>query len=96
MLSDKRKAELINNDNKNSDAVTEAGKLQQNGHKKQNESDNRNTQIVVASDGTPTEVKMRGPVRRYSTKTSSFRWSGAEMIQIDGPQAVINNSEDHE
>lgn len=96
MLSDKRKAELINNDNKNSDAVTEAGKLQQNGHKKQQESDNRNTQIVVASDGMLTEVKMRGPVRRYSTKTASFRWSGAEMIQIDGPQAVINNCEDHE
>ena len=87
---------LINNDNKNSDAFTGAGKLQHNGDKKQDESVNTSTQIVIASDGTPTEVKMRGPVRRYSTKTASFRWSGAEMIQIDGPQAVINNSEDHE
>ena len=34
------------------------------------------------------EVRMRGqgPVRKYSQKTASFRWSGAEMIQIDGPQ----------
>merc|ERR1719282_1820154 len=86
---------LINNDNKNIDAFTGAGKLQHNGDKKQEESVNTSTKIVIASDGIPTEVKMRGPMRRYSTKTASFRWSGAEMIQIDGPQAVINNSEDH-
>jgi len=47
---------------------------------------------VISSDGTPTEVKMRAPVRRYSQKTASFRWSGSEMLQINGPQAVVNNS----
>ena len=39
------------------------------------------------NDNSP-EVKLRGrgPIRKYSQKTASFRWSGAEMIQIDGPQ----------
>ena len=32
-------------------------------------------------------MRGRGPVRKYSQKTASFRWSGAEMIQIDGPQS---------
>merc|ERR1712183_642429 len=56
-----------------------------------------NNQIVVAkeieaSDNSPPpgerpEVVMRGrgPIRKYSQKTASFRWSGPEMIQIDGP-----------
>ena len=37
------------------------------------------------------EVRMRGPVRRYSQKTASFRWSGTEMLQIDGPQTVLSS-----
>ena len=37
------------------------------------------------------EVRMRGPVRRYSQKTASFRWSGTEMLQIDGPQSVLSS-----
>ena len=50
-----------------------------------------NTRIVPGADGNPTEVRMRGPVRRYSQKTASFRWSGTEMLQIDGPQSALNS-----
>lgn len=38
-------------------------------------------------EGGSTEVKMRGrePLRRYSQKkTASYRWSGTEMLQIEG------------
>ena len=50
-----------------------------------------NIQNVITSNGETTEVTMRRPVRRYSQKTASFRWSGTEMLQIEGPQAVIND-----
>ena len=46
-------------------------------------------EIEECDNSPPTsEVVMRGrgPIRKYSQKTASFRWSGAEMIQIDGPQ----------
>ena len=50
-------------------------------------------QNVKESNGETSEVTMRRPVRRYSQKTASFRWSGTEMLQIDGPQAVVNDIE---
>ena len=55
--------------------------------------DDNIVQTVVASDGTPTEVTMRRQTRKYSQKTASFRWSGTEMLQVDGPQAVVGEIE---
>ena len=42
------------------------------------------------ADSITSEVRMRGPVRRYSQKTASFRWSGTEMLQIDGPASILS------
>ena len=53
--------------------------------------DHDNSQIIPGPDGNSTEVRMRGPVRRYSQKTASFRWSGTEMLQIDGPPSLLSS-----
>eukprot|EP00092_Neocalanus_flemingeri_P000855 GFUD01000912.1.p1 GENE.GFUD01000912.1~~GFUD01000912.1.p1 ORF type:complete len:2609 (-),score=679.76 GFUD01000912.1:80-7906(-) len=51
-----------------------------------------NTCLVQTADGQTTEVKMRAPLRQYSRKrTASFRWSGTEMFQVDGPQVGANS-----
>jgi len=50
-----------------------------------------NTRVVQTADGQTVEVKMRPPLRKYSTKrTASYRWSGMEMMQIEGPP--VDNS----
>jgi len=43
------------------------------------------TQTVTTPDGKTAEVKMRAPLRKYSSKrTASYRWSGTEMFQLEG------------
>jgi hypothetical protein len=43
------------------------------------------TQTVTTPDGKTAEVKMRAPLRKYSSKrTASYRWSGTEMLQLEG------------
>jgi len=53
-----------------------------------------NTGVLQTADGQTTEVKMRPPLRKYSSKrTASYRWSGIEMLQVEGhvPDAVNNS-----
>ena len=39
---------------------------------------------------------MRPPLRKYSEKrTASYRWSGTEMMQIEGPPDVANNNSEN-
>ena len=48
---------------------------------------------AVEEEGGTTEVKMRGrePLRKYSQKkTASYRWSGTEMLQIEGVENSPN------
>lgn len=43
------------------------------------------THLVTIPDGKTAEVKMRAPLRKYSSKrTASYRWSGTEMFQLEG------------
>merc|ERR1719278_1633632 len=43
------------------------------------------TQMVMLPDGKSAAVKMRAPLRKYSSKrTASYRWSGTEMFQLEG------------
>lgn len=56
-----------------------------------------NTQTDPCDTLERSEVKLRsrGPIRKYSQKkTASYRWSGAEMVQIDGPlsQSLLTSS----
>jgi len=48
--------------------------------------------VVQKADGQATEVKMRPPLQKYcKKKTASYRWSGTEMMQIEGPPEVADN-----
>merc|ERR1711915_304797 len=41
---------------------------------------------VQTAEGITSGVRMRPPLRKYSKKrTASYRWSGTDMVQIDGP-----------
>lgn len=52
--------------------------------------------VVQTADGQTAEVKMRPPLRKYSKKkTASYRWSGTEMMQIEGPPDVTNNDSEN-
>ena len=43
------------------------------------------TKTVSSSNGLTAEVTMRAPLRKYSSKrTASYRWSGTEMLQLEG------------
>jgi len=52
-----------------------------------------NIRVVQTADGQTTEIKMRPPLRKYSTKrTASYRWSGTEMLLVEGPPEDTNSS----
>jgi len=54
-----------------------------------------NTGVAQTADGQTTEIKMRPPLRKYSSKrTASYRWSGIEMLQVEGHIAdSVDNSQ---
>ena len=56
---------------------------------------NTETDLCDTLERSEVKLRSRGPIRKYSQKkTASYRWSGAEMVQIDGPhtQSLLTSS----
>merc|ERR1712117_642761 len=59
--------------------------MQLNLKTKENDIDQEASVVHIENESTR-EVKMRPPLQKYSKKkTASYRWSGTEMMQIEGP-----------
>ena len=88
----KKPKEMFINNNQDSeikleDSVTNCAKSWQS---------DPNICVVQTADGQTAQVKMRPPLRKYSEKrTASYRWSGTEMMQIEGPPDVANNNSEN-
>ena len=57
--------------------------------------DNKESVPCDTLESSEVKLRGRGPIRKYSQKkTASYRWSGAEMVQIDGPLSLPASSSD--